>query len=112
MATSETSDDGIRTLRGGSFDAAIDGEKLVLVEFFTDWCGTCTRMEPLLESLAADTDAAVLKVDIERQLHTAVQYGAQSSPTFVLFADGRPVTRLRGGQTEATLRSLVDRWAE
>lgn len=112
MGTSETSHDGVRALRDDSFDAAVDTGALVLVEFFTEWCGTCTRMDPTLESVAADTDAAVLKVDIEEHLETAIEYGARSSPTFVLFADGRPVKQLRGGQTEATLRDLVDRYAE
>jgi thioredoxin 1 len=86
----------------------VAGSKSVaLVEFYTEWCGTCQRMEPVLREIAADTDAAVVTVDIEDNLETAIEFGAQSAPTFVVFADGRPVKTLRGAQSEATLRDIV-----
>jgi thioredoxin 1 len=67
-------------------------------------------MEPVLETIAADTDAAVLTVDIESHLETAVEFGAQSTPTFVLFADGQPVKQLRGAHPEQSLRDLINRY--
>jgi len=60
-----------------------------------------------LETLAGDTEATILTIDIESNLETAIDFGAQSTPTFVLFADGQPVKQLRGGQTEQTLRDLT-----
>jgi thioredoxin 1 len=110
MATRQGSDSRVRTLREMSFDEAIGEDEFILVEFFTDWCGTCTQMEPILESIAVDTDVAVLKVDIETHLETAIEYGGQRSPTFVLFADGRPIKQLSGTQTETALRDLLEEY--
>jgi thioredoxin 1 len=52
----------------------------------------------------------VLTIDIESHLETAIEFGAQSTPTFVLFADGQPVKQLRGAQTERSLRDLIRKY--
>ena len=69
-------------------------------------------MEPVLQTIAGDTDATVLTIDIESHLETAIEFGAQSTPTFVLFADGQPVKQLRGGQNEQSLRDLIARYSD
>ena len=112
MATSETVDSSLRTLGDDSFERVVDAEDAVLVEFYTEWCGTCRQMEPALESIRADTGVAVLKVDIESHLETAIEFGAQRTPTFVLFADSRPVVQRQGSQPEAALRDLVETYVE
>lgn len=108
MATSETGVSPVISLDQGAFKTVIESNDVVLVEFYTEWCSTCKRMEPLLESIASETSATVLAVDIESHLETAIEFGAQSPPSFVVFADGRPVEQLRGGQTRTTLRELID----
>lgn len=112
MATNTRDPGRVRTLGDDSFDAVVQSTDLVLVEFYTEWCGTCTQMQPLLESIGDSTEATVLTVDIEANLETAIEFGAQRTPTFVLFVEGRPVKQLTGSQTEATLRDLVDTYAE
>jgi thioredoxin 1 len=69
-------------------------------------------MKPVLEALAEDTDATILTIDIESNLETAIEFGAQSTPTFVLFVDGQPVKQLRGGQNEQTLRDLIAQYRD
>jgi thioredoxin 1 len=96
----------------GDIGSVVADTGVTLVEFFTEWCGTCRRMKPMLETIAADTDAAVAMIDIESHLETAIEFGARSTPTFVLFADGQPVTQLRGGQTEESLRALIAAYSD
>ena len=98
----------VLSLGDGSIEEFVETETPVLVEFYTEWCGSCQQMDPILESIAAETDATVLTVDIEEHLETAIEYGAQSAPTLVLFVDGRPVKQLSGAQTEQRLRDLVE----
>jgi thioredoxin 1 len=99
---------GVSSLGDGSLEEVVETETPVLVEFYTEWCGSCQQMDPVLESVAAETAVTVLKVDIEDHLETAIEYGAQRTPTLLLFVDGRPVKQLRGAQTEQRLRDLLD----
>jgi thioredoxin 1 len=86
---------------------AVDEHDVVLVDCYADWCGPCQMMEPAIEALAAETDAAVAKVDVDANQAVAQQLGARSIPTLVLYADGEAVDRFVGAQDRATLESAI-----
>jgi thioredoxin 1 len=81
---------------------------VVLVDFYADWCGPCQMLEPVVETIAAETDATVAKVDIDANQQLAAEYGVRSVPTLVLFADEQPVERLIGMQDESRLRTVIE----
>lgn len=81
---------------------------LVLADFYADWCGPCQMLEPVVETIAAETDATVAKIDIDANQQLAAEYGVRGVPTLVLFADGQPAERLVGMQDEAQLRSVIE----
>ena len=83
---------------------------VVLVDFYADWCGPCQMIEPMVRRLAAETDAAVAKVDIDAHQDLAAQQGVQGVPTLQLYADGDLVERLVGAQGESQLRRLVEQY--
>ncbi|MFC7324747.1 thioredoxin family protein [Halorubrum rutilum] len=107
MATQTAETDRVISLDDDDLETVVEDSSVALVEFYTEWCGTCKRMKPVLKALAEDTDATILTINIESNLETAIEFGAQSTPTFVLFVDGQPVKQLRGGQNEQTLRDLI-----
>jgi thioredoxin 1 len=84
---------------------------VVLVDCYADWCGPCQMLEPTIESLAAETDAAVAKVDVDAHQHLAQQLGARGVPTLVLYADGDPVERVVGVRDKASLEGLIEQHA-
>ncbi|QLG48393.1 thioredoxin [Natrinema halophilum] len=86
----------------------VNDHDVVLVDFHADWCGPCQMLEPVVETIAADTQAAVAKVDIDANQQLATEYGVRGVPTLVLFANGQPAERLVGMQTESQLRSVVE----
>ena len=81
---------------------------VVLADFYADWCGPCKMLEPVVERVARETDAAVAKVDVDAHQRLADEYGVQGVPTMVLFADGRPAERLVGVRDEDSLKRLVE----
>ena len=89
-------------------DATINENDVVLVDFYADWCGPCQMLEPILENLAAETDAAVAKVDVGQNQQLASQYGVQGVPNVVAFSAGEPAEQVVGVRDEAFYANLVE----
>ncbi|WP_144924788.1 thioredoxin [Halorubrum salsamenti] len=93
------------------FRRVVDEHDVVLVDCYADWCGPCQMMEPTIEALASDADAAVAKVDVDANPEIAQQLGARSIPTLLVYAGGEAVDRFTGAQDRATLESAIERAA-
>ncbi|WP_115864099.1 thioredoxin [Halorussus litoreus] len=93
-------------------DDVVADHDVVLTDFYADWCGPCQMLEPVVETLAAETDAAVAKVDVDTNQGLATDFGVQGVPTLVLFADGELVDRMVGLQSEEQLEATIAEYAE
>ena len=100
-------DDPVHVEGGDHLEELLEDNPVVLVDFYADWCGPCKMLEPTVEEIAAETDAAVLKVDIDAHQDLAGQYQVQGVPTLYVFVDGEPADRMVGVQDEATLREKI-----
>ncbi|MFB6296841.1 MAG: thioredoxin family protein [Halobacteriales archaeon] len=89
----------------------VDRYPVVLLEFYADWCGPCKQLEPVLESLAETTDAAIAKVDVDANQELAAEYQVRGVPAMVLFADGEAVEQLTGARDQHTLERLIGQYA-
>lgn len=89
------------------FEHLLETEDRFLVDFFADWCGPCQMMSPIIDELAAETDATIVKVDIETLPQMTTRYDISSIPTFIAFADGRVVDRLVGLQEKEALAQAL-----
>ena len=119
MATDTTSDAGTTATTEplhidgeDQLDAIVDRYDVVLADFYADWCGPCQMLEPVVERLAAETDAAVAKVDVDANQRLAQSYGVRGVPTLILFAAGEQVEEVVGVKGEADLRALIESHAE
>jgi thioredoxin 1 len=85
-------------------------DKLVLVDFWAEWCGPCRRVGPLVEELANEygDKLKVCKVDVESSPDTAGEYGIMSIPALLLFKDGELVDQRVGFSPKEALKSWVD----
>ena len=87
--------------------SVVSEHDVVLVDCYAEWCGPCKMMEPTIDALASESDAAVAKVDVDQNQQLAGQLGVQGVPTLLLYVDGEPVERLVGAQDRATLDQLI-----
>jgi thioredoxin 1 len=92
-------------------DELLSDNRVVLVDFYADWCGPCKMLAPIVEELAAETDAAILKVDIDELQELAREYQVQGVPTLYLFDDGEVAERMVGVQDKGTLSEKIGRYA-
>ncbi|MCD2200853.1 thioredoxin [Halobacterium sp. KA-4] len=93
-------------------DDVTSDNDVVLADFYADWCGPCQMLEPVVETLAEETDAAVAKIDVDENQPLASAYGVRGVPTLVLFADGEQAEEVVGLQGEDQLRTLIESYTE
>lgn len=87
-------------------------EKLVLVDFWADWCEPCKDLMPILEKIASEYPDTLLlaKVDCEAQQEVAAQFGIRSLPTVMVVKDGQPVDGFAGVQPEGQIREMLAKY--
>ncbi|WP_181684576.1 thioredoxin [Halorhabdus salina] len=93
----------------GEFESSVEAYDTVLVDFYADWCGPCKMIEPVIEELAANTDAAVLKVDVDAHQELASQHQVRGVPTVALFAGGEVAEQVVGVRDKSHYASLIER---
>lgn len=93
--------------RAEHLDELVAATEVVLVDFYAEWCGPCQTLEPVVETIAAETDAAVAKVDVDSHQELAAQYQVRGVPTCILYANGDRRERFSGVKSEPELRALV-----
>ncbi|KAG6854572.1 hypothetical protein C0991_004908 [Blastosporella zonata] len=92
-------------------------DRLVLVDFYADWCGPCHALSPILEKIATDPsvqsgsglpiDLVKIDTDNEELVPLAQKYSIRSLPTVVAFRNGEPVNQFIGALNEAGVKRFL-----
>ena len=91
-----------------SFDETVDGNEIVLVDFWAAWCGPCRMFAPVFEAASAKHgDVVFAKVDTEAHHELARRFGIMSIPTLMAFRDQVLVYAQPGALPPAALELLI-----
>ncbi|NBX85787.1 MAG: thioredoxin [Proteobacteria bacterium] len=88
----------VASVNDSEFEASVlKSDKPVVVDFWAEWCGPCKALSPLLEQAAAEVAGVkVMKMNVDENLETPVNYGIRGIPTLMVFKNGEPVDTLVG----------------
>lgn len=87
----------------------LKADKLVLVDFWAEWCAPCRMIAPIVEELAGEYDGKlkVGKVDVDANQQVSMQFGIRSIPTLLLFKGGKVVEQIVGAVPKRALTEKI-----
>lgn len=85
-------------------------ERLVVLDFWADWCGPCKELTPTLDRLATEMQGSwlLVKINVDENPEIAGAFGIQSIPLLLAVSKGELVHQLPGMQTEEAVRSWLN----
>ena len=100
-------------MQNSSFTEIVEGNNLVIIDFWAEWCGPCRAYAPVFDRVSEELpDVVFAKVDTEVEQALAGSFGIRSIPTTIAFKEGIGVFMQPGALPEDALRDLIGKLQE
>ena len=106
-------EESVITLTDSNFDAILESESLILVEFYAPWCGHCKKLKPEYERAARrllqmSVPIKLAKVDATVEKELASKFEIKGYPTLKIFRNGgKKVQPYKGPRDENGIVSYM-----
>ena len=90
------------------FSGIIENNKIVILDFWAEWCGPCKAYGPVYERVSNEFDDVIFaKINTEEEPQLGRMFNIRSIPTTIAFKEQIGVFMQPGALPEAALRDLV-----
>jgi len=90
-------------------ELVLDSDKVVIVDFWAEWCGPCKIVSPIVDELASEYSekALVGKVNVDENAGISQQFGIRNIPTILFFKNGEVVDKQVGAAPKNVLEKKL-----
>lgn len=90
------------------FAGVIENNKIVILDFWAEWCGPCKAYGPVYERVSNEFDDVIFaKINTEEEPELGRMFNIRSIPTTIAFKEQIGVFMQPGALPEDALRDLV-----
>ena len=99
----------VKMIDKNNFEEVKNSDKLVLLDFYADWCGPCRMVAPILHEIAEERpDVIVGKINVDEEEALAEAFGVYSIPTLIVMKNGEVVRQTSVARPKAQLLALLE----
>ena len=90
------------------FEKLLQTDKVVLVDFYAEWCGPCKKMKPSIEAIEREmTNVKVIRIDVDKHADLVNLFGIQEIPILRVYKHGKVTWEQKGFvEKEAIIKNL------
>jgi thioredoxin 1 len=91
-------------------ELALKSDKLVVIDFWAEWCGPCRMVAPVIHQLAEEYEGRVVfgKVDVDQNGDLAAKYGIRNIPTVLFLKNGNVADKQVGAVQKAKFDEKIN----
>jgi len=99
------------SLDESNFEAFINSDLPVIVDFWQTGCGACMMLEPIFKEVAGEMKGkmkfAMCQIDYNGNEKLAYKYRIEATPTMIVFKQGKEVGRIIGYREKDSLMDAL-----
>lgn len=87
----------------------VKSEKMVLIDFYADWCGPCKMLSPVIEEISNENDnVKVCKVNVDEQTDLAKKFDIMTIPTLVVMKGELVLSKTSGVMPKSEILKMLN----
>ncbi len=91
-----------------NFDEVKGSDKVVLIDFYADWCGPCRMVSPLVDEIAQENPQYLVgKINVDNEPELAAAFAVSSIPMLVVMKGGKVVSQAVGARPKAQILEML-----
>lgn len=103
----------VMNLTKENFQATVDANEIVILDFWAEWCGPCKRFAPIFEKMAEKFPKVTFgKIDTEAEQELAAHFQIQSIPMIMVVKQSQIIFAQPGALNEEVLQQVVEKAIE
>ncbi len=93
-----------------NFKNVIETHKLIMIDFWAEWCRPCKMFSPVIEEVSNETGIWLGKLNVDENQVKTSEYSVNTIPTTILFKDGIRVKTIIGAKPKHAIIEELKEW--